>query len=57
MQCWFENKKIYKGMQFDRLKIFAVSDSSQALVNMIYKNFVKNSFEFKSANETFFWKV
>jgi hypothetical protein len=27
--------------QFDRLKIIAVSDSSQALVNMIYKFFVK----------------
>ena len=57
MHCRFENKRIYKGMQFDRLKIIAVSDSSQALVNMIYKNFVKNSFEFKSANETFVSKV
>jgi hypothetical protein len=28
-------------MQFDRLKIIAVSDSSQALVNMIYNFFVK----------------
>ena len=57
MHCLLENKRIYKGMQFDRLKIIAVSDSSQALVNMIYTNFVKNSFEFKSANETFVSKV
>ena len=39
MHCMFENKRIYKGMQFDRLKIIAVSDSNQALVNMIYNLF------------------
>ena len=36
MHCRFENKMIYKGMQFDRLKTCAVSDSSQSLVNVIY---------------------
>jgi len=36
MHCRFENKRIYKGMQFDRLKKFAVSDSSQYLVNVIF---------------------
>ena len=41
MHCLLENKRIYKGMQFDRLNIIAVSDSSQALVNMIYNFFLK----------------
>jgi hypothetical protein len=41
MHCRFENTRIYKGMQFDRLKKIAVSDSSQFLVNVIFFFFFK----------------
>jgi hypothetical protein len=41
MHCRFENKRICKGMQFDRLENIAVSDSSQSLVNMIFLFFLK----------------
>jgi hypothetical protein len=41
MHCLFENKRVYKGMQFDRLEKIAVSDSSQSLVNMIFLFFFK----------------
>jgi hypothetical protein len=36
MHCRFENKRIYKGMQFDGIKKIAVSDSGQSLVNVIF---------------------
>ena len=36
MHCRFENKRLYKGTQFDRLNKFAVCDSSQSLVNVIF---------------------
>ena len=70
MHCRFENTRIYKGMQFDRLKKIAVSDSSQSLVNVIFFFFKvfnlisklkinknKLSFLFKRTQEIFLKKI